>query len=114
MTPQFWIEESQDSDGALRLTLFGELDLTVAGELESRLGELKAEEATVRLDLSELSFIDSSGIRVVTRARLNSSAAQWTVEIDPHVSPVVKRPLELLGLGDVLWSKTSDRSRVQP
>ena len=71
MTSQFWIEESQDSDGSLRLTLFGELDLTVVGELESRLGELKAEET-------------------------------------PHVSPVVKRPLELLGLGEVLWSKTPD------
>ena len=108
MTSQFWIEESQDSDGSLRLTLFGELDLTVVGELESRLGELNAEEAPVRLDLSELSFIDSSGIRVVTRARLDSCRVGWTFEIDPHVSPVVKRPLELLGLGEVLWSKTPD------
>ncbi len=108
MTPQFWIEESQDPDGPLRLMLLGELDLTVAGELESRLGELKAEGVPVRLDLSELSFIDSSGIGVITRARLESDRTGGTFEIDPHVSEVVKRPLELLGLGEVLWSKTPD------
>jgi anti-sigma B factor antagonist len=108
MTTQFWIEESQDPDGPLRLTLLGELDLTVAGELESRLGELKAKGVPVRLDLSELSFIDSSGIGVITRARLEADRAGGAFEVDPHVSEVVKRPLELLGLGEVLWAKTPD------
>ena len=108
MPPQFWIGEDQDPDGAVRLTCFGELDLTVADQLEARLEQLKAQDAAVCLDLSELSFIDSSGIRVLTRARLDSDRSGWTFEIDPHVSPVVKRPLELLGLGEVLWSKTPD------
>jgi anti-sigma B factor antagonist len=108
MPTQFRIDEGQDPDGALRLTLLGELDLTVADQLEQRLEQLKAKDTAVRLDLSELSFIDSSGIRVVTRARLNSDRSGWAFEIDPDVSPVVKRPLELLGLGDVLWSKTPD------
>jgi anti-sigma B factor antagonist len=108
MGPRFWITESEEPDGASRLTLFGELDLTCAEELDERIQELRRQGKAVRLDLSELSFIDSSGIRVVTRARLDSDKAGWAFEVDPHVSPVVKRPLELLGLGDVLWSKTPD------
>jgi anti-anti-sigma factor len=108
MTPRFRIQEKEEPDGVLRLTLLGELDLTVADQLDRRLEELKGQGIRVRLDLSELSFIDSSGIRVVMRARLNADKAGWAFEIDPHVSPIVKRPLELLGLGDVLWSKAPD------
>lgn len=102
------MDQAQDADGALRLTLCGELDLTVADDLEARLDELKAMGTCVRLDLSELSFIDSSGIRVVTRAYLGAGRASWPLEIDANVSEVVRRPLELLGLDDVLWSKTPD------
>jgi len=108
IVPPFWIEEAPDAAGALRLTLFGELDLNVADELGARLAELKTAGTGVRLDLSELTFIDSSGIRVVTRARLEASRDGWALDIDPHVSEVVRRPLELLGLDEVLWSKTPD------
>ena len=90
----------------MRLTCFGELDLTVADQLQARLEQLKAQDAAVCLDLSELSFIDSSGIRVVTGCRLDSDRSGWTFQ-DRPTSTGLKRPLEwLLGLGDVLWSKT--------
>lgn len=108
MAAEFSIVDARDADGALRLTLVGELDLTVADQLETRLRELRSTEASVRLDLSELSFIDSSGIRVIIRARLDADRDGWAVDVDPHVSEIVRRPLELLGLDDVLWSKTPD------
>jgi anti-sigma B factor antagonist len=108
MPTRFSMVERRDADGALRLTLVGELDLTVADRLETRLQELRASETSVRLDLSELSFIDSSGIRIVIRARLGANRDGWALDIDPHVSEIVRRPLALLGLEDVLWSKTPD------
>ena len=108
MAAQFSMVDRWDADGALRLTLRGELDLTVADQLENRLEQLRAAGTGVRLDLSELSFIDSSGIRVVIRARIEASREGWALDVDPHVSESVRRPLELLGLGDVLWSKTRD------
>jgi anti-anti-sigma factor len=108
MAPPFWMDEAHDADGALRVMLFGELDLNVADQLEARLAELKAAGTSLRLDLSELTFIDSSGIRVVTRARLDATRDGWPLEIDPNVSEIVRRPLELLGLDEVLWSKTPD------
>jgi anti-sigma B factor antagonist len=108
MAPQFSMVDARDADGALRLTLLGELDLTVADQLEARLQELRTFEPCVRLDLSELSFIDSSGIRIVIRARLDADRDGWALNVDPHVSEIVRRPLELLGLDEVLWSKTPD------
>ncbi len=108
MAPQFWMDQALDADGALRLMLLGELDLTVAEQLETRLKELQAAGTSVRLDLSELSFIDSSGIRIVVRARLDANRDGWLLDVDPHVSEIVRRPLELLGLDEVLWTKTPD------
>jgi anti-anti-sigma factor len=108
MAAQFSIVDGWDADGALRLALLGELDLNVADQLKSRLEQLRAEGTSVRLDLSELSFIDSSGIRVVIRARLDGERDGWMLEVDPDVNESVRRPLELLGLDDVLWSKTPD------
>ena len=108
MGTQFLIEQQREVDGAVRLTLRGELDMSVAGDLENRLQELKGAHATVRLDLSKLSFIDSTGIRIVTLARLDSGRNGWRFEVERELNPAIRRPLELLGLDQVLWSETVD------
>jgi anti-sigma B factor antagonist len=45
--------------------LSGELDIATAPALEEKLGELSQEITQVVLDLRELAFIDSTGLRVV-------------------------------------------------
>ena len=47
----------------MRLTLRGELDISTAEELEKRLQAVESNR--VVLDLRELEFIDSSGVRVL-------------------------------------------------
>jgi anti-anti-sigma factor len=108
MQPQFEIEETRNSDGGCMLVLRGELDMSVAGELEARLEELELEHVPVRLDLSRLTFIDSRGIRVVTLARLAGRGDGWTLEVGREVPSAVRMPLQLLGLDKILWSKTPD------
>lgn len=103
MLPEFRIEENRDGDGALRLTVHGELDLTVAGQLDARLTQLRRDGARVRLDLSKLEFIDSSGIRVVTLAALDARRDGWDLAVVRELSPTVRRPLELLGMESALW-----------
>lgn len=103
MLPQFSIKERRDGDGVLRLTVRGELDLTVAAQLEERLGGLRREGTRVRLDLSELEFIDSSGIRVVTLAALDARRDGWDLEVVRELPPTVRRPFELLGMQAALW-----------
>jgi anti-sigma B factor antagonist len=97
------MEESHDADGALRLSVLGELDLTVSEQLGDRLAQLRRDGVTVRLDLSKLEFIDSSGIRVVTLAALEARQDGWSFELARDLSPTVRRPLELLGIESALW-----------
>src|SRR5437588_7330945 len=62
--PYFDIEERQEGDWT-RLRLVGELDLAAASGLEDRLRQLSEANKRVRVDLSKLDFIDSSGIRLL-------------------------------------------------
>ena len=55
--------------GAPRLVVGGELDLASAEELESQLKQLEASEPELLvLDLRELEFMDSTGLRTVIAA----------------------------------------------
>jgi anti-sigma B factor antagonist len=60
---------TQDSDGKVTIALKGELDLSSVGKVED---ELERVEATgpplLVLDLSHLSFLDSTGLRAVVTA----------------------------------------------
>lgn len=67
----FQVIESHDADGCVRLALVGELDLAVADHLSARFDQLSKDAIRVRVDLSRLEFIDSSGIRTLVHAAQN-------------------------------------------
>lgn len=95
--PYLNIEEKREA-GAVRLLLTGELDLASAPELQGRLDELRAEPTNVRLDLSKLEFIDSTGVHLLIGALQRSRADGWRLEVDPNVPPAVMRLLRLVHL----------------
>jgi anti-anti-sigma factor len=95
--PPFEIHESR-VDGWLRLSLTGELDRGVAPRLESRLASLRVSRAPVRLDLSHLDFIDSSGIHLLVQTIGEARIKHWKVEIEPQLSPPVRRLFRLVHL----------------
>ena len=56
-------------DGQVHIELRGELDLSTVGKVEDELRRVEADAPPlVVLDLSGLSFLDSSGLRCVVRA----------------------------------------------
>ena len=57
----------------------------------------------VRLDLSELAFIDSSGIQAVIVALTDARWVGWRLEVAPGVSPSVERAAQIVGIAQVLW-----------
>jgi anti-anti-sigma factor len=60
---------TQDSGGHVTVSLKGELDLSSVGKVEEELERVEAEEpALLVLDLSRLSFLDSTGLRAVVTA----------------------------------------------
>jgi anti-anti-sigma factor len=97
------MEERLDEDGALQLALRGELDMAVADALTQRLGELKQRRATVRLNLAGLDFMDSSGLRVVMRALVDSRQDGWRLEIADELSEPVARLIDLAGVRSRFW-----------
>jgi anti-sigma B factor antagonist len=101
--PSFEIRESVDADGAARVTLIGELDIAVADGVEERLRQLRQEGRPARLDLSQLEFIDSSGVRVLVLGLKHSRESGHQLEVDPKVSGPVRRMIEIMGIGTQLW-----------
>lgn len=106
------IRETADHDNALRLTLLGDLDLTAANALSVRLAELKAAGRPCRLDLSQLAFIDSTGIQALLLALTDARWTGWSLEVAPEVSPAVERAARIVGIAQVLWPSEPGPSRT--
>jgi anti-anti-sigma factor len=97
------LNERQDTDGVVRLTLIGELDLSVTERLRARLDQLHRSRRRVRLDLSQLEFIDCSGVRAILNALADARRRQRTLEVDRRVSPNVSRVISLVQIASDLW-----------
>lgn len=93
--PQFELE-AFDAEPVHRLVLRGEIDVKTAPQLESALSDATGQ--TVLVDLSDVTFIDSTGLRVLAmeRARFESEDRQLVV-CAPDDS-VVLRTMRLAGL----------------
>ncbi|MET0206865.1 MAG: STAS domain-containing protein [Thermoleophilaceae bacterium] len=60
---------TQDSGGQVTISLKGELDLSSVGKVQEELRRVEAEgPAVLVLDLSDLTFLDSTGLRTVVTA----------------------------------------------
>lgn len=57
----------------------------------------------MRLDLSQLDFIDSSGVQAVVLSVKDSRRRGHSLEVDPRISPTTKRMVEIMGVGPHLW-----------
>ena len=58
--------ETSEEEGLVRLALRGELDLSTVSKVEEELRRAEASEPSLLvLDLSELNFLDSTGLRLI-------------------------------------------------
>jgi anti-sigma B factor antagonist len=61
--------ETEDRDGLVRIALKGELDLSTVGKVQDELNRVEAGSPSVLvLDLSKLTFLDSTGLRCLVTA----------------------------------------------
>ena len=80
----------------LRIRLIGELDRSTGPLLQDALEEI--ENGRVILDLSELTFIDSTGLHVI--ARFMGSGNGSRAVILANMTPEVARVFDIVGLGE--------------
>lgn len=93
----FSLDVSSARRGTTTVVPRGELDLATAPELEGWLEDLRRECADVVLDLSEVTFMDSSGLRVLLQARHEARRTQTGLRIANPTRPVL-RAIEAAGL----------------
>lgn len=108
MPAYFEIHEAYDGE-QVRLRLTGELDLASAPVLSHRLAQLRSEQRPVRLDLSGLEFMDSSGVHLLVGAFHEARADGWQLAIDSALSPQVDRLCKLTGLDHIIPELRYDR-----
>jgi anti-anti-sigma factor len=85
-----------------RVAPSGELDIATAGQLEGALREVEQTDAqTIVLDLSGLTFIDSTGLRLVLDANDRCGGAADRLRVIAG-SPAVERLLDIVGLRERL------------
>lgn len=87
-----------DSGREVLLELTGELDVAGIDRVSEAAGQLPPH-GQVTIDLSQLSFMDSSGIRVLMSLDLRSRAEQWTLTLRAP-QPQVLNVLKLCGFED--------------
>lgn len=104
---------AESKNGVLRLILMGELDHHAAGgamrEINGILDRLLPVDCAI--DLSSLSFMDSSGIAVILRVfRRMQLAGGRTVVINPAPQPL--RVLDASGIGNLVRIVTTVKERT--
>jgi anti-anti-sigma factor len=99
---QFKIEHEPLSEQGHRLSVSGELDLGTTTQLEQRVGALRAEGARrIVIDLAHLSFIDSTGLRLLLLLSQQAAGEGWGLLIT-RPSEQVQTILRITGTGTEL------------
>jgi anti-sigma B factor antagonist len=87
-------------DGRL-IRAAGEVDLSTAAALRRELAAARLEADTVLLDLSEVTFIDSTGLHLLLEASQRSAVTDWSFFV-VRPSKAVRRLIELSGTADLI------------
>ena len=89
----------------------GEIDISSVDAIRSELECARQEAATVLLDLSDVTFIDSSGLHLLLDASRSAAVDDWPFFI-VRASAAVQRLIEVSGTADLLALVEPPRERV--
>jgi anti-sigma B factor antagonist len=95
--PDFDVAQAHGSGGVLTLRPTGELDIATAPRLERALLDDRRPGDRVVLDLAELEFLDSTGLRVIVRAVEAAATGGWELTLRQGPAPV-RRVFEISGV----------------
>jgi anti-sigma B factor antagonist len=97
----FGIAEEQGQRGERVLRVHGELDIATAGDLERAVLRPREPGERVILDLAGLRFMDSTGLRVLLRARTEARAGRWDLYVR-NVPANIERLFSISGVQDAV------------
>jgi anti-anti-sigma factor len=100
----FTVAEDAGNGGERVIRLHGELDIDAAPDLERALLRSRPAGQRVVLDLSELQFMDSTGLRVLLRARAAAEEGHWEIFLR-DVPSNIRRLFDMTGVHEALPSE---------
>jgi anti-anti-sigma factor len=103
----FELAETEGAGGERVVALRGELDIASASNLERALLRSRPVGQRVVLDLADLRFMDSTGLRVLLRARVASEKGRWELRM-ANVPPNIRRLFDMTGVHDALPAELGD------
>jgi anti-anti-sigma factor len=107
--------EAEPQEGRYRVLLRGELDLTSAPNLTKNVARLCSDGASsITLDMSELAFIDSTGLRAILNSRAlceESVCDFWLMPGPEEIHQQLRRLFEITGLLGRLPFRPSGEAR---
>jgi anti-sigma B factor antagonist len=98
--PALTVRIEDSVEGAATVALGGELDLSTIPRMEGALLEQVTQRPAVLVDLSALTFIDSSGLSILIRALRSANGTPVHILIDPGSQ--VERVFRIAGLCEAL------------
>jgi anti-sigma B factor antagonist len=98
----FSVHGTELGDGRVRMMVTGEVDLLSAPELERALLEQIDEGRDVLLDLSSVSFIDSSGVQAIVLATRQAASRGRAVALHPVMPRQARKLFDIVGLSALL------------
>ena len=103
--------EAADVDGVYRIRLQGEFDLAAFPHAERALADAIQTHQQIKVDLRELTFIDSSGCRALVTAAQQARASATAFEIIPGPR-TVQRVFEITKLDEYLPFRYADNDSL--
>lgn len=99
--PIFSVDVTPGDDGSTTVSVAGELDLATADEF-SRAVRSGLARGAVLIDLREVTFMDSSGVRALNTALRESAERGRELRVSEAMHPSVVQVLELTGMSGLL------------
>jgi anti-sigma B factor antagonist len=93
MTTPFTVEIATDDEGTVVVRVVGDIDVETAPRLEDAIDDAAVDGRTVVLDMTDVSFIDSSGLNAMLQLRARHPALSIGVMSQP-----VRRLLDITGV----------------
>jgi anti-anti-sigma factor len=95
--------EAEVDGGSVRIAVAGEVDLANAATVESQIvGEITNQVTEVTLDLGDVAYIDSAGMRILFSLVPRLAGSQIALELVVPLDSPARRVLELSGLASLV------------
>jgi anti-anti-sigma factor len=101
MSAAFGVAEEPGAHGESVVRVHGELDIATAPDLERAVLRPRAPGEDVVLDLADLRFMDSTGLRILLRARTEARTGRWNLYLR-NVPDNVQRLFSISGVEETV------------